>query len=72
MIDLKIREQKIKVLTPREAGYAIQLTNKVLLDVRPTSERNKVLPSFWYKCVCVCVCVHACVCIWFLCFYVFD
>ncbi|XP_078172045.1 rhodanese/Cell cycle control phosphatase superfamily protein isoform X2 [Carex rostrata] len=40
-----IREQKIKVLTPREAGYATQLTNKVLLDVRPTSERNKA----WVK-----------------------
>lgn len=46
IIDLKIREQKIKVLTPREAGYATQLSNKVLLDVRPTSEHNKVLPLF--------------------------
>ncbi|XP_020081833.1 rhodanese-like domain-containing protein 11, chloroplastic isoform X1 [Ananas comosus] len=40
-----IREQKVKVLTPREAGYAIQLSNKVLLDVRPSVERNKA----WVK-----------------------
>jgi hypothetical protein len=46
VLDLKIREQKIKVLTPREAGYATQLSNKVLLDVRPTNEHNKVLPLF--------------------------
>ncbi|XP_008793720.1 rhodanese-like domain-containing protein 11, chloroplastic isoform X1 [Phoenix dactylifera] len=40
-----IREQKIKVLTPREAGYAIQLSNKTLLDVRPSTEHNKA----WVK-----------------------
>nr|XP_010929930.1 rhodanese-like domain-containing protein 11, chloroplastic isoform X2 [Elaeis guineensis] len=40
-----IREQKIKVLTPREAGYAIQLSNKALLDVRPSTEHNKA----WVK-----------------------
>ncbi|RWW27562.1 hypothetical protein GW17_00007996 [Ensete ventricosum] len=39
---LKIREQKVKVLTPREAGYAIQLSNKTLLDVRPSTEHEKV------------------------------
>ena len=39
----QIREGKIKVLTPREAGYAIQLSNKPLLDVRPASEREKVV-----------------------------
>ena len=32
----------MKVLTPREAGYAIQLTNKTLLDVRPSTEHQKV------------------------------
>ncbi|EOY22284.1 Rhodanese/Cell cycle control phosphatase superfamily protein [Theobroma cacao] len=39
--DAMIREGKVKVLTPREAGYAIQLSNKPLLDVRPSSEREK-------------------------------
>ncbi|XP_020246241.1 rhodanese-like domain-containing protein 11, chloroplastic isoform X2 [Asparagus officinalis] len=44
-----IREQKIKVLTPKEAGYAIQLSNKSLLDVRPSTEYNKakVKGSAW-------------------------
>lgn len=37
-----MREEKVKVLTPREAGYAIQLSNKTLLDVRPSTERKKV------------------------------
>ncbi|XP_073008058.1 rhodanese-like domain-containing protein 11, chloroplastic [Typha latifolia] len=40
-----IREQKVKALLPREAGYAIQLSNKILLDVRPSNERNKA----WVK-----------------------
>ncbi|XP_021720184.1 rhodanese-like domain-containing protein 11, chloroplastic [Chenopodium quinoa] len=40
-----VREGKVKPLTPREAGYAIQLTSKTLLDVRPASERNKA----WVK-----------------------
>ncbi|OWM65453.1 hypothetical protein CDL15_Pgr009043 [Punica granatum] len=43
--DSLIREGKIKVLTPREAGYAIQLSDKTLLDVRPAVERNKA----WVK-----------------------
>ncbi|XP_021286015.1 rhodanese-like domain-containing protein 11, chloroplastic [Herrania umbratica] len=43
--DAMIREGKVKVLTPREAGYAIQLSNKPLLDVRPSSEREKA----WVK-----------------------
>ncbi|XP_015581911.1 rhodanese-like domain-containing protein 11, chloroplastic isoform X2 [Ricinus communis] len=43
--DLLIREGKVKVLTPREAGYAIQLSNKTLLDVRPSVERKKA----WVK-----------------------
>lgn len=44
-----IREQKVKVLTPKEAGYAIQLSNKSLLDVRPSSEfsKAKVKGSAW-------------------------
>ncbi|XP_042394833.1 rhodanese-like domain-containing protein 11, chloroplastic isoform X1 [Zingiber officinale] len=44
-----IREQKVKVLTPREAGYAIQLSNKALLDVRPSTEHEKawVRGSTW-------------------------
>ncbi|XP_042500029.1 rhodanese-like domain-containing protein 11, chloroplastic isoform X2 [Macadamia integrifolia] len=36
-----IREEKVKVLAPREAGYAIQLSNKTLLDVRPSMEHKK-------------------------------
>ncbi|KAK7822575.1 rhodanese-like domain-containing protein 11 [Quercus suber] len=40
-----VREEKVKVLTPREAGYAIQLTNKTLLDVRPSTEHQKA----WVK-----------------------
>lgn len=40
-----VREGKVKVLTPREAGYAIQLSNKTLLDVRPSMEREKA----WVK-----------------------
>jgi hypothetical protein len=42
MLCLKIREQKIKTLTPREAGYTFKLTDKALLDVRPSNERQKV------------------------------
>lgn len=38
----KVREEKVKPLTPREAGYAIQLSNKTLLDVRPSTEHKKV------------------------------
>ncbi|KAA8542232.1 hypothetical protein F0562_023632 [Nyssa sinensis] len=40
-----VREEKVKVLTPREAGYAIQLSNKTLLDVRPSMEHKKA----WVK-----------------------
>lgn len=43
--DSLIREGKVKVLTPKEAGYAIQLSKKPLLDVRPSSERKKA----WVK-----------------------
>lgn len=32
----------MKSLSPKEAGYAIQLNGYTLLDVRPSSERNKV------------------------------
>lgn len=40
-----LRDGKVKVLTPRETGYAIQLSNKELLDVRPSMEREKA----WVK-----------------------
>ncbi|XP_022987244.1 rhodanese-like domain-containing protein 11, chloroplastic isoform X2 [Cucurbita maxima] len=43
--DSLIREGKVKVLTPREAGYAIQLSDKTLLDVRPSTEHQKA----WVK-----------------------
>ncbi|XP_057425310.1 rhodanese-like domain-containing protein 11, chloroplastic [Lotus japonicus] len=44
-----IRDGKVKVLTPREAGYAVQLSNKPLLDVRPSNEHYKawVRGSTW-------------------------
>nr|XP_027190844.1 rhodanese-like domain-containing protein 11, chloroplastic isoform X2 [Cicer arietinum] len=44
-----IRDEKIKVLTPREAGYAVQLSNKPLIDVRPSNEHSKawVRGSTW-------------------------
>ncbi|XP_025688599.1 rhodanese-like domain-containing protein 11, chloroplastic isoform X2 [Arachis hypogaea] len=44
-----IRDGKVKVLTPREAGYAVQLSNKPFLDVRPSNEHNKawVRGSTW-------------------------
>ncbi|CAL0305139.1 unnamed protein product [Lupinus luteus] len=44
-----IRDGKVKVLTPKEAGYAVQLSNKPLLDVRPSNEHNKawVRASTW-------------------------
>ncbi|KAI7732385.1 hypothetical protein M8C21_016341 [Ambrosia artemisiifolia] len=43
--DALVREGKVKVLTPKEAGYAIQLSGKTLLDVRPSSEHEKA----WVK-----------------------
>ncbi|KDP31008.1 hypothetical protein JCGZ_11384 [Jatropha curcas] len=43
--DAMIREGKVNVLTPREAGYAIQLSSKILLDVRPSVEQKKA----WVK-----------------------
>ncbi|CAL1405312.1 unnamed protein product [Linum trigynum] len=43
--DAMLREGKVKILTPREAGYAIQLSNKTLLDVRPSVEHEKA----WVK-----------------------
>ncbi|GMP33915.1 hypothetical protein CsSME_00007021 [Camellia sinensis var. sinensis] len=40
-----VREEKVKVLTPREAGYAMQLSHKTVLDVRPSTEHEKA----WVK-----------------------
>ncbi|PWA53055.1 rhodanese/Cell cycle control phosphatase superfamily protein [Artemisia annua] len=37
------REGKVKLLTPKEAGYAIQLFGKTLLDLRPSTEHEKAL-----------------------------
>lgn len=47
--DALIRDGKVKVLTPREAGYAVQLSSKTLLDVRPSTERKKawIRGSIW-------------------------
>ncbi|GBG82521.1 hypothetical protein CBR_g34898 [Chara braunii] len=45
----QVRDGRIKSLSPKEAGYAIQLSSSVLLDVRPSFERNKswVKNSVW-------------------------
>ncbi|KGN63524.1 rhodanese-like domain-containing protein 11, chloroplastic [Cucumis sativus] len=43
--DSLIREGKVKVLMPREAGYAVQLSDKTLVDVRPSIEHKKA----WVK-----------------------
>ncbi|CAM6121162.1 unnamed protein product [Calypogeia fissa] len=45
----QIRDGKVKSLSPKEAGYAVDLSGYTLLDVRPTSERNKayVKSSTW-------------------------
>ncbi|XP_073023078.1 rhodanese-like domain-containing protein 11, chloroplastic isoform X1 [Primulina eburnea] len=40
-----VRDGKVNVLSPREAGYAVKLSSKALLDVRPSSERKKA----WVK-----------------------
>lgn len=41
----QVREGKVKSMTPKEAGYAYQLADYVLLDVRPSFEREKA----WVK-----------------------
>ncbi|CAM8942183.1 unnamed protein product [Rhodiola kirilowii] len=48
-LETLLREEKVKVLTPREAGYAMQLSGKTMLDVRPSTEREKawVKGSVW-------------------------
>jgi hypothetical protein len=38
-----VKEGKVKSLLAKEAGYAIQLPNYTFLDVRPSSERRKVM-----------------------------
>ncbi|KAM7273860.1 hypothetical protein ACFE04_028524 [Oxalis oulophora] len=47
--DSMLRDGKVKILTPTEAGYAMQLSNKPMLDVRPSIERKKswVKGSTW-------------------------
>jgi len=47
--ETQVKEGKVKSLSPKEAGYAIQLNGYTLLDVRPSSERNKayVKDSIW-------------------------
>ncbi|XP_073270158.1 rhodanese-like domain-containing protein 11, chloroplastic [Primulina huaijiensis] len=40
-----VRDGKVNVLSPREAGYAVKLSSKALLDVRPSYERKKA----WVK-----------------------
>ncbi|XP_002962237.2 rhodanese-like domain-containing protein 11, chloroplastic [Selaginella moellendorffii] len=47
--EAQVRDGKIKALSPKEAGYAVQLSKYTLLDVRPSSERSKawVKGSVW-------------------------
>ncbi|KAI3493352.1 hypothetical protein L1887_41941 [Cichorium endivia] len=40
-----VREEKVKMLTPKEARYAIQLSGKTFLNVRPSTEHEKA----WVK-----------------------
>ncbi|KAH7528333.1 hypothetical protein FEM48_Zijuj05G0061600 [Ziziphus jujuba var. spinosa] len=37
-----VREEKVKVLTPRGDGYAIQHSNKTLVDACPSTGHKKV------------------------------
>ncbi|KAK9995617.1 hypothetical protein SO802_020303 [Lithocarpus litseifolius] len=37
-----VREEKVRVPTPGEAGYAIQLSNETQLDVHPSTEHKMV------------------------------
>jgi uncharacterized protein Usg len=39
----QVKEGKVKSLTAKEAGYAIQLSNYSFLDVRPSTEHSKVM-----------------------------
>ncbi|KAG6548243.1 hypothetical protein Mapa_010294 [Marchantia paleacea] len=45
----QVKEGKVKSLSAKEAGYAVDLSGFTLLDVRPSSERNKayVKNSVW-------------------------
>jgi hypothetical protein len=45
----EVKEGKVKSLTAKEAGYAIQLSNYSFLDVRPSTEHSKVYvkDSIW-------------------------
>ncbi|BBN02385.1 hypothetical protein MPTK1_2g14910 [Marchantia polymorpha subsp. ruderalis] len=45
----QVKEGKVKSLSAKEAGYAVDLSGYTLLDVRPSSERNKayVKNSVW-------------------------
>ncbi|KAF3772461.1 Rhodanese-like domain-containing protein 11 [Nymphaea thermarum] len=40
---LQVRQGKVVALSTKEAGYAVQLSNKALLDVRPSVEHKKVV-----------------------------
>lgn len=38
----QVQEGRVKSMSSKEAGYAIQLSNYTVLDVRPSHEREKV------------------------------
>eukprot|EP00246_Nothoceros_aenigmaticus_P007936 TRINITY_DN2226_c0_g2_i1.p1 TRINITY_DN2226_c0_g2~~TRINITY_DN2226_c0_g2_i1.p1 ORF type:complete len:230 (+),score=42.39 TRINITY_DN2226_c0_g2_i1:272-961(+) len=45
----QVQEGRVKSMSPKEAGYAVQLSNYTVLDVRPSYERSKatVKNSVW-------------------------
>ncbi|KAH7298030.1 hypothetical protein KP509_25G024200 [Ceratopteris richardii] len=45
----QVRDGKVQLLSPKQAGYAAQLSDHRILDVRPSTERNKawVKDSIW-------------------------
>eukprot|EP00249_Psilotum_nudum_P017525 c26372_g1_i3 orf=258-1067(+) len=45
----QVRDGKVKSISPKQAGYRVQLSNHTLIDVRPSTERKKawVKNSIW-------------------------
>lgn len=45
----QVRDGKVRAISPKQAGYALQLSGHRLLDVRPSTERNRarVKDSLW-------------------------
>lgn len=41
---LQVSDEKVTPLNSKDAGYAIQLSDYILLDVRPSIEHDRVSP----------------------------